>query len=166
MNNFQRLAVILCLSLILLACSGGSTDSEAEPVSVGGAYPKMGVAELDTYLAENTGKPAMLLFWTTWCPSCKQEIPELEQLNKTYGDKVNILAISLDEDVAALDAFFADKKIELPVYIGDQAIARKFEVEAIPTLALIDKNGKLIFAKPGVFPYAMLQRMADKLLGQ
>ena len=170
MNNFRRLAVIAIVSLLLLACnSGASQESQGESsggATASGTYPFMGVAELNTFLTKNAGKPTMLLFWTTWCPSCKQEIPEMEALNASHGDRVNVITVSLDENVEALDAFFKDGKIDLPVYHGDDAIARKFGVEAIPTLVMFDKKGQQTFAKAGVFPHAMLTAMAEKLAGQ
>jgi len=154
---------------LLLACGdGGSQTAESSPSgeNAPGVYPAMGVADLDQFLAENKGKPTMLLFWTTWCPSCKEELPELEALRASHGDKVNVITVSLDESVAALDAYFSKKKLDLPVYHGDEAIARKFGVEAIPTLVMFDKNGKKIFGKPGIFPHAMLVKMAEKLASQ
>lgn len=162
MDKFQRLAVIFGLSLLLLACSGGSPDSKAGAA----AFQKMGVDDLDAFLIENTGKPTMLLFWTTWCPSCKKVIPEMVKLSQSHGEKANILSVSLDESAEALATYLEKKPLDMPVYLGDQALARKFNVEAIPTLALFDKNGKLVFARPGAFPYEMLQGMAEKLIGQ
>jgi len=171
MNNFWRVTAICILSLVLLACSGGSSpesdaDASSKIVSASSEYPFMGVAELDAYVKENAGKPTMALFWTTWCPSCKQEIPEMEKLNQTYSDKVNVITISLDEKVEALHQFFNGKDLDLPVYMGDEAIARKFGVEAIPTLVIFDKNGQQIFGKAGIFPHAMLEKMVDKMAGQ
>ncbi len=175
MNNFRRLIVIVGISLLLLACSGGS-DPESEAKSSSGSsssasavpdgYPFMGVAELDAYLAENSGKPTMVLFWTTWCPSCKEEMPEMEKLRKSHGDKLNVITISLDEQKSALEAYFSKNKLDLPVYHGDEAIARKFEIQAIPTLVIFDKDGTQTFAKAGIFPHSMLESMADKLIGQ
>ncbi len=166
MKKFRRLAALLILSLFLLACSGGSGEPEAAssndaPSSSG--FPSMSVAELDSFLAKS-GKPTLVLFWTTWCPSCKQEIPELETLNKTHGDKVNVMAVSLDEQEQALKQFFNGKKLDLPVYHGDEALGRKFNVEAIPTLIIFDKTGKMVFNQPGVFPHSMLERMVDGLI--
>lgn len=169
MNNFRRFAVIIMICALLMACgedasqsSGGSTSGTA----VAGEYPPMGVKELDEFLAKNKGTPTMLLFWTTWCPSCKEELPELEALKASHGNMVNVITVSLDENIAALDTFLGKKKLDLPVYHGDEAIARKFGVEAIPTLVMFDKNGKMIFGKPGVFPHSMLEKMAEKLASQ
>ncbi|QJB56252.1 TlpA disulfide reductase family protein [Pseudodesulfovibrio sp. zrk46] len=169
MKNIRRFAVILMICMLLMACgdngaNGAGTGSES--ASVAAEYPPMGVKDLDAFLAANKGTPVMLMFWTTWCPSCKEAVPELEKLSQAYNDKVKILAVSLDESKDALDAFFAKKKLDLPVYHGDQAIAQKFGVEAIPTLLMFDKNGKQVFGQPGVFPYEMLKIMADKLMAQ
>ncbi|BDQ38150.1 hypothetical protein SYK_25100 [Pseudodesulfovibrio nedwellii] len=178
MNIFRRIIVVLALSLALVACSNesgteantGQAEEAAAPELMAkpstGKYPYMGVAELDKYLADNTGKPTMLFFWATWCPSCKQEIPELEQLNTTHGDSVNIIALSVDERVEDLDRFFSKGDINLPVYWGDQAIAAKYKVEAIPTMVIFDKSGKQIFAQAGVFPHSMLVAMVKKLTEQ
>ena len=172
MNNFQRIAVIALLSLLLLACSGGeeaggSTSAAHTPV-VGGLkeFPPMGVKDMETYLADNGGKATIVMVWTTWCPSCKQELPEMEQLNKSHGDKVNIISVSLDEKVGALQKFFADKALDLPVYHGDQAFGRKFSIESIPTMLIFDKTGQLIFSEAGIFPHSMLSAMADKLAAE
>lgn len=169
MNNFRRITAIAILSLLLLACNGGSpAESEAESpantAQASGSYPFMGVAELDKFVAEGAsqGKATMVLFWTTWCPSCKQEIPEMEALNKSHGDKVNIITISLDENVEALDDFFSNGKLDLPVYHGDDAIARRYQIEAIPTLVIFDKTGKSVFNRAGVFPHSMLEGMVKR----
>lgn len=173
MMKFWRFAALLIVIVLLVACSGESTpeakgtlSSDSGNTKESASFPFMGVAELDTYLAANSGKPTMVLFWTTWCPSCKQEIPEMELLNKSHGDKMNIITISLDEKVAALDKFFEKGMLDLPVYVGDQAIAEKFNVSAIPTLVIFNKEGKMTFAQPGIFPHSMLTAMAEKLIKQ
>lgn len=172
MNNFQRIAVIALLSLLLLACSGGdepagSATAANTPASGGSQeFPPMGVKELDAFLADSNGKPTIILVWTTWCPSCKQELPEMEQLNKSHGDKVNIISVSLDEKVEALETYFSDTKLDLPVYHGDRAFGEKFGIESIPTMLIFNKTGQLIFGEPGIFPHSMLSAMADKLVAE
>ncbi|WP_319470361.1 TlpA disulfide reductase family protein [uncultured Pseudodesulfovibrio sp.] len=167
MKTFRRLATLLTVALILMACSGSGEPEAASdnggPVTASG-FPAMSVADLESFLAKNADKPTLALMWTTWCPSCKQELPELEALQASHGDRVNIMAISLDEDAQALKKFFSGKKLDLPVYHGDEALGRKFGVEAIPTLLIFDTTGKLVFNQPGVFPHAMLERMVGGML--
>jgi thiol-disulfide isomerase/thioredoxin len=160
MSNLQRLAAIFFLCLVLLACSGGDKAESGVPVS---DFPMMGASELDQYLKDNQGKATMLMFWTTWCPSCKQAFPDLEKLSQTHGDTVNVISVSLDESKEALASYFKGKQPSVPVYWGDQAVAAKFNVEAIPTMVFFNKQGEPVFAKPGAFPYDMLVALAGKL---
>ncbi len=168
MNNFQRLAAIMLLSMVLLACSDGTTaDSGAKGASGATAgFPTMGLAELDKYLADNKGKPTMLMFWTTWCPSCKEYFPKMEQLAQNNGDLVNVITISLDEKRDALTKFFKNGQPGVPVYLGDSAVAARFGVEAIPTMVFFNKAGEPVFARPGGFPYDMLLGFAQKLAAE
>lgn len=166
MNNFQRIAVITLLSLALLACSGGEESGGSATAAGSEAFPFMGVEELDAFIAENGDKPTIAMVWTTWCPSCKQELPEMEHLNKTHGDKVNVITISVDDNVAALEKFFEKKTLDLPVYHGNEALARKFNIESIPTMLIFNKAGQLVLGEPGIFPHSMLSAMADKLAAE
>jgi thiol-disulfide isomerase/thioredoxin len=173
----KKMWLIIALALGLLAltaCSGesgndaktgGASMSPAHETasSSGAAYPFMGVAELDQYLKAHEGKPTMLFFWASWCPSCKQQIPELETLQKDKGGKINLVALSVDESEDALKRYLDKHPMDVPVYWGNQDLARKFRVEAIPTLVIFDKTGKQIFSQAGVFPASMLGAMADKL---
>ena len=165
MSRIRQLTAMIIVSLFLVACSGGtSTESSASQAAEG--FPAMGLAELDDYLAKHAGKPSVMFFWTTWCPSCKQQIPEMEQFLASSGDRVNVFSVSLDEKVEALDEFFKGKERTLPVFMGDKALAAKFDVEAIPTLVVFDAEGKPIIVRPGVFPKPMLEALADKLVAK
>lgn len=175
MRNMWRTFALAIFILALGACSGESgTASEkseaAAPETAAapahapqGSIPFLDEAGLDKYLKDHAGRPTMLFFWATWCPSCKQQIPELAALRQSHGDKVNIIALSVDEKVEALEKYLEKSPMDLPVYWGDQALARKFRVEAIPTLVIFDKTGKQIFGQAGVYPQSMLGAMADKL---
>lgn len=60
-------------------------------------------------LSDYIGKPVFLNFWATWCGPCVGEMPHIQKIKDTYGDKIVILAVNsgeLKEDVK----FFADRK--------------------------------------------------------
>ena len=183
MKIFRNIAVSAFLFLALAACSGGdgsveegagkpevkvstSTPAVQPATEEAGGIIDMDPEGLEAYLQANKGKPTMIMLWATWCPSCKQQIPELELLSETHGDKLNIIAMSLDENRPALERYLEKKPIDLTVAWGDQQIARNHNVEAIPTLLIFDKSGKKIFGQSGVFPASMLGAMADRLAGE
>lgn len=107
-----------------------------------------------------------MMFWATWCPSCKQAMPELEKLGQSHGDTVNVITVSVDDRKEALETFYKDKKPGLPVYLGDKALAAMFDVTAIPTMVFFNKTGEPVFARPGAFPYDMLTALAEKLAAE
>ncbi len=168
MKILRQFALIGVICLLLMGCEERAPQAQAgrpgtADKTVAGSYPEMGVRAFDKYLVENKGTPTMLLFWTTWCPSCKEELPELEALKASHGDKINIITVSLDEDVAALDTYFAKNNFDLPVYLGNKSIARKFRVASIPMLLVFDGDGNKIFDRAGVFPHSMLVKVVDRL---
>lgn len=183
MHIFKHIMITLLALLILAGCSGGEDAAQvkeqgpdlkasipaAAPVAAKAAPRDGAILDLDApglaaYLADHKGTPTLVMLWATWCPSCKKQIPELEKLEETHGDKVNIIALSVDETRQALERYLAKKPIALTVAWGDQQIASDNRVEAIPTLLIFDKNGAKIFGQAGVFPASMLGVMADKLV--
>lgn len=95
---------------------------------------------------EMEGKVVLVDFWATWCPPCRQMIPELKQLYDKYKDRgFEILAISLDEGGAeTVKNFVQNLNIDYPVLLGDRDITRKFgQINAIPTSFIIDKEGNI-----------------------
>ena len=93
------------------------------------------------------GKYVIVDFWATWCGPCVREIPNLKRIYKTLKSKsLEVAAVNLDRDPKALTKFLDEKKIGWVNIIGDdaKAIARKYQVAAIPTVMLVDPKGKII----------------------
>lgn len=105
----------------------------------------------DFKLADYKGKVVLIDFWATWCGPCIRELPKIQKLYKDYNPKgLEIVGVSCDEDGKALKAFLEKNKETMPwVQLYDEgqdgwhALATKYSVTAIPTLFLIDREGKL-----------------------
>jgi cytochrome c biogenesis protein CcmG/thiol:disulfide interchange protein DsbE len=97
-------------------------------------------------LSDFKGKAVLVDFWATWCPPCRESIPGIEKLYKTYGGKgLVVLGISLDEgDWDSVKAFAAERGITYPVLKGTEAVASQFQVRTIPMLVIINKEGKIV----------------------
>ena len=67
------------------------------------------------------GKIVVVNFWATWCPPCREEMPELSRLQDQYRDRgVVVLGISTD-DVAKIREFAKDVRVSYPLLAGDMA---------------------------------------------
>jgi thiol-disulfide isomerase/thioredoxin len=91
-------------------------------------------------------KVVWLTFWATWCPYCKKEIPALKELQKKYGDKIEILAINIAYNDSIEKAKAYKKKYNLPYdIIFSNEITRLYEVRGTPTQVVIDVNGRVAY---------------------
>lgn len=101
------------------------------------------------FLKNYKGKVILLDFWATWCPPCRAAIPHLIKVYESFRDKNFILfGIGLD-DKELLIKMSDELNINYPILIGNNEIARYYKIEAIPTLILLDKNGKIYYREVG-----------------
>ncbi|MEO0097981.1 MAG: TlpA disulfide reductase family protein [candidate division WOR-3 bacterium] len=100
-------------------------------------------------LSKLKGKVVLLDFWATWCPPCRRAIPELVKIYEEYKDRnFLVLGIGLDEKTDLLKVQ-EELNITYPILIGNDKVAKQYEIEAIPTLILLDKRGKTQLRKVG-----------------
>lgn len=98
-----------------------------------------------TYSLKNLrGKVVVVNFWATWCPPCRKEMPDLEELSRRYRDRgLVILAIS-DEPADTVKPFIAKQGYTFPVLLDpNREVNTAFHVEGIPKTFVFDREGKL-----------------------
>lgn len=102
-------------------------------------------------LSSFKGKKVFLNFWATWCPPCRQEMPELEKLYQESKDSdLIILTINLGEDNKTVKSFMDKNKYSFNVALDlDQNVAIKYNIVSIPTSIFIDSEGNLVSKKIG-----------------
>jgi thiol-disulfide isomerase/thioredoxin len=152
----------VCISwtFLLLHCA-----KEKKPFSA--LAPDFTLNTLDNQeitLSKLKGKVVLLDFWATWCGPCRESIPHLIHLYKTYRESgFEIIGISLDKgDPQVVRNFAKSLEIPYPIVIGPEKVMRDYKVTKIPTSFLIDKEGKIRESMIG-FNSAIAQQMTAKL---
>lgn len=96
------------------------------------------------------GKVVVLNFWFTQCGACIEEMPELNQLWKSYNDKaVVFLGITYDDRVKAKD-FLSRNKFNYTILTNAKKVCETYHIWEYPTSAVIDQNGTIRFITAGI----------------
>lgn len=92
------------------------------------------------------GKIVFLNFWTTWCPSCRYEMPSLENLHTKFREEdFVVVAIDIQEPATSVKKFFKEYKLTFMALLdSDGKVADLFGVRSIPTTYILDKQGRII----------------------
>lgn len=102
----------------------------------------------EVMLSDQIGKPVVLNFWASWCPPCKQEMPDFEEMYQTYGTNVAFMMVNLTDGyrettVIAAD-FIAEQGFTFPVYYDTYSeAAMTYQVSSIPATYFIDAEGNI-----------------------
>lgn len=91
------------------------------------------------------GKVVVLVFWASWCPACREELPALAGLHRRMaGQGVMVLGINGGESAARVKDFMNKTDLDLPVILdasGD--VHGLYQVRQYPTTFIIDRRGQI-----------------------
>jgi len=100
------------------------------------------------HLSDFIGKPIVLNFWATWCPSCVIETPYFEALYQDLGDEIHVIKVNLldgqRETRERVDDFMAAGNYTFPLYFDSGDGAFEYGIRAIPMTFFIDAYGYLV----------------------
>jgi len=117
------------------------------------------------------GKAVLLDFFGPYCPPCLAEMPHLVEMQKEMKDKLVILGIQVQTQMApsALKAFIAEKKLNYPVVNLDYAMELVQFIQTntnwggqIPFMLLFNKEGKLVQTYLGMTDIKKIEKDLEK----
>jgi thiol-disulfide isomerase/thioredoxin len=97
-------------------------------------------------LSDFRGKIVFLNFWTTWCPTCRVEMPSMEKLHQKFKNQAfAMVTINLQESASQVNNFFKEYKLTFTALLdSDGEVGIRFRINAIPTTYILDKDGQII----------------------
>ena len=132
--------------------------------STSGDFTLMDLDGNEISLSDFNGKVLILNFWATWCPPCREEIPDfVEVYNEYESEDVQFIGVS-NEDISTLRSFVEDYNISYPILIDDENIMGKWGISAIPTTFVFDKNGQIISKSVGTMTREQLVNIIEDAL--
>ncbi len=121
-------------------------------------------------LSDFHGGKVVVSFWASWCGPCQMEMPDLRSFYERYHNdntKFQILAVSLDDNRVDPTKFARDEKLPFPVLIDlTQQTQRAYSADAIPTIYVINEEGKIVYGHVGYDPmldFQLAQALGIKL---
>jgi cytochrome c biogenesis protein CcmG, thiol:disulfide interchange protein DsbE len=168
-----RRPLIFVLPLLLLAVTVFPLlhcGKDRSGFSIGETIPDF---RLDTtehqrfYLNQHNGKVVVLIFWATWCRSCKKAMLDLEAFTRLPEWQNVVVAAVCNDPENADDVKGIVKHLDLtyPILKDDSAhLSRKLKISALPTLFIIDQKQVLRFTRVGYDPATMAQVKSKVIL--
>ena len=100
-------------------------------------------------LSDFQGRKVVLVFWASWCPDCRAEVPELKAMHAAANpEKAAFVSVSFDRTLEALQNYVNENYlpgVQLfdPAGKKESKVAADYGVKWIPSLYLIDETGKV-----------------------
>ncbi len=114
-------------------------------------------------LTEFKGKPTILVFWASWCPHCRKEMPQLKELYQEENGEINIVAVAMDKDINKLKSYLEELKPEFPVFTRNEKLPECLgEIRGVPTLFVLDENLSFIKKFEGETPNEEIKEALGK----
>jgi len=135
--------------------------------------PEFSLRELNGNVASLSGyrgKMVLLNFWATWCGPCRDEMPSMEQLSRSFGGQgLTVVAINQRENAALVARFMKTHNLNFSTLLdADGRVAASYRVYGIPVSYVIDSDGRAIGMKSGSMDWAspravdMFRKLVDE----
>lgn len=164
----EAVLALLSISLLLPGCvrPPGPPSEEAASSEAGKPAPEFKLSTLDGRQlgpSDFRGKVVVVDFWATWCAPCKIQHQILRSLHQDLaGREIQFLAVNLGEDEERVRQFVAKESFPFPVLLDpDETLTAKLGIYALPTLLVIDREGKIAYLEPAIIDEERLRKVLE-----
>lgn len=147
---------IIGIGLLASGLLAGPAVAQDGGIAIGAAAPSATVQSLQgkpVALSEVTGRgPALLEFWATWCPNCKELEPAMAAAAKKYGSQVRFVtvAVAINESFERVQKHAAAHPLPgTVVYDANGNAASAYDAPATSYVVLLDRTGRVVYTGVG-----------------
>jgi peroxiredoxin len=144
----NRIAALAAVLMLALPAWAGAADVQAP------AFTLQSVDGKTVSLAQFKGDVVMINFWASWCGPCRQEMPLLDDIYKQYKDMgFVLLGVNVEPDTHDANAWLKKTPVSYPVlYDPKSQVSQLYQVQAMPTTVIVDRQGNVRFVHNGYVP--------------
>ncbi len=120
-------------------------------------------------IADISGRVVLVEMWATWCPPCLATMKWMNELQKTHGDRVTIVAVAVDSKPEDVRKVLADIKPSYHVVVGSPELLKSLgSVAAVPKLFIFDHDRRRSAVMYGAAPdlHQRIQAAVEALSGK
>lgn len=155
--------IFIFLMIFLLSGCGKLSDKTTQK------SPDFTLESLDgerITLSSFAGQIVVLNFWATWCPPCREEMPDFQATYEKYKDRgVVFLGIDIAENRAEVESFIRDYGITYTILLDfSSEVANLYGINAIPTTYILDIDGTVLFSQVGALSADQLSAQIERAL--
>lgn len=165
----MKKSILIMLSTVIfsgLVTTSVMAENEVG-IEIGNKAPDFELKTLDgetVKLSDFKGEKVMLNFWATWCPPCREEMPDMQKFHEKQD--VVVLAVNLTDtemNRKNVSAFVEEFGFTFPVLMDEGAkISNLYRINPIPTSYMIDTNGIIQHKAYGAMDYdSMVQQLKE-----
>ncbi len=120
-------------------------------------------------LNQYKGKIIVLNFWATWCPPCREEMPDFSKLYQNYQHQNVVVLGAAADELAAVRHYLAASPVSYPIIVGDmEAMALASNLGnaqgALPFTVFINTDGIVANVHLGRISYTQLEKELTRIL--
>ncbi len=98
-------------------------------------------------LKEHQGKTIFINFWATWCKPCIQEMPFIEEAQRTFQNENILFLLASSESAEQIEEFISNHNYNFN-YVRIEN-SEEMNVQALPTTFIFNRKGDLVFSETG-----------------
>lgn len=182
-----RFGVVVVAALLLAACSsalpaGSDPAKDVAPTAANDLYAadfeivlyndEGLVGEPETSLSEllSLGRPVVLNMWAGFCPPCRLEMPDFQEVSDEFGDEVSILGLDVGPFTnlgTSQDGKALIQELGITYLTGttaDPEVVKEYQLLGMPTTYFIKADGQILRRWTGLLTADKLSELVQELL--